>query len=118
MGSGPGTFAIPYQNTKSPESEMARLCHNDYLEQATDSGLPAGISYLLFISGNIILIWSRQKHFTSIQLSLALGVTAFALQGVSEFSLYIPAIAWPFFILLGFMSHSCAANYRLKEKKI
>ena len=39
FGTGPGTFAIAYQKIKRPESEMARLVHNDYLEQASDSGL-------------------------------------------------------------------------------
>src|ERR1035437_7799991 len=37
--SGPGTFAIAYQKVKRPESEMARLVHNDYLEQARHLGL-------------------------------------------------------------------------------
>ena len=39
FGTGPGTFAIAYEKIKRPESEMARLVHNDYLEQASDSGL-------------------------------------------------------------------------------
>src|SRR5439155_2143972 len=38
FGTGPGTFAIPYQKLKAPEAEMSRLVHNDYLEQASDSG--------------------------------------------------------------------------------
>ena len=42
FGTGPGTFSIPYQKIKRPESEMARLVHNDYLEQATDSGVIGG----------------------------------------------------------------------------
>lgn len=32
FGTGPGTFAIAYQAVKKPESEMARLTHNDYLQ--------------------------------------------------------------------------------------
>ena len=39
FGTGPGTFAIAYEKIKRPESEMARLVHNDYLEQASDSGV-------------------------------------------------------------------------------
>jgi hypothetical protein len=101
LGSGPGTFGIPYQETKSPDSEMARLCHNDYLEQATDSGIPAALAYLAFMGGCFWKIWRKPAGLTPLQFCLALGLSGFALQGFSEFSLYIPAIAWPFFLLLG-----------------
>jgi len=101
LGSGPGTFGIPYQETKSPNSEMARLCHNDYLEQATDSGIPAALAYLAFIGGCFWRIWRKPAELTPLQFCLVLGLSGFALQGFSEFSLYIPAIAWPFFLLLG-----------------
>ena len=35
---------------------MARLVHNDYLEQASDSGLVGLLTYALFIAG--ALTWS------------------------------------------------------------
>src|SRR6185437_16236510 len=46
LGTGPGTFQRPYARLKRPESEMARLVHNDYLEQFSDSGLIGGLAYL------------------------------------------------------------------------
>lgn len=49
FGTGPGTFAIPYKRLKRPESEMTRLVHNDYLEQATDSGWISFCAYSGFI---------------------------------------------------------------------
>jgi O-antigen ligase len=49
VGTGPGTFSVAYQNVKRPESEMARLVHNDYLEQGSDSGVPGLILYTVFI---------------------------------------------------------------------
>jgi O-antigen ligase len=54
FGTGPGTFAIAYQAVKKPESEMARLTHNDYLQQASDSGFPGLITYMAFIGG---MLW-------------------------------------------------------------
>ena len=48
FGTGPGTFAIAYQKIKRPESEMARLVHNDYLEQASDSGVLGLLAYAIF----------------------------------------------------------------------
>lgn len=55
FGTGPGTFAIPYAKIKRPEWEMSRLVHNDYLEQASDSGLPGFILYTAFILGALVL---------------------------------------------------------------
>src|SRR6185312_10056714 len=55
VGTGPGTFQRPYGYMKRPESEMARLVHNDYLEQFSDSGFIGGLSYLGWI---ILLFWT------------------------------------------------------------
>jgi hypothetical protein len=59
LGTGPGTFAIPYERIKRPEAEMARLTHNDYLEQASDSGLAGAAFYLAFVCSAVAIIGSR-----------------------------------------------------------
>ncbi|HSU55730.1 MAG TPA: O-antigen ligase family protein, partial [Candidatus Dormibacteraeota bacterium] len=56
FGTGPGTFSIPYQQLKKPDAEMTRLAHNDYLEQACDSGLVGFLTYAAFIFGSIALL--------------------------------------------------------------
>lgn len=108
FGTGPGTFSIPYQKIKRPESEMARLVHNDYLEQASDSGVLGAVSYTVFIVG--ALVWTfRKADMTQDWLTFCvwLGVLGWALQGLFEFGLYIPALAWPAFACLGWLlSHS------------
>jgi O-antigen ligase len=118
MGTGPGTFAIPYAKIKRPESEMARLVHNDYLEQASDSGLVGFVAYGLFIGG--ALVWSFRRGVWPVTapegsprppdevtkwLSFAiwLGVLGWCLQGFVEFGLYVPASAWPAFTFLGWL---------------
>jgi O-antigen ligase len=63
-GSGPGTFQRPYARLKAPESEMARLVHNDFLEQATDSGLPGFVLYTAWIGG---LLWTLGRRITASQ---------------------------------------------------
>ena len=70
FGTGPGTFAIPYQKIKRPESEMARLAHNDYLEQASDSGLVGLLTYALFIAGALIRGFPRRSRASAVQESL------------------------------------------------
>jgi hypothetical protein len=105
LGTGPGTFQRPYANIKPPDSEMARLTHNDYLEQFSDSGLPGGLAYAgwvilaLTLAGN--LAWRNGNDWAT--FALFAGVLAWFVQGFGEFSLYLPALAWMAFTLLGAM---------------
>ena len=141
FGTGPGTFAKPYQRLKKPESEMARLVHNDYLEQASDSGWPGFFSYTVFIAAALFYAYPRRiaapaediraspapastakavSHASGKDRVLAtgdpgpqsavwpafalwLGTLGWALQGMLEFGLYIPALAWPAFAFLGWL---------------
>jgi len=104
FGSGPGTFAIAYEALRKPESEMARLTHNDYLQQASDSGFPGLITYSAFIGGMLWVSYRRldwQK--TPIACGVWLGLTAWAVQSAFEFTLYVPSLAWTAFALMGWL---------------
>jgi hypothetical protein len=125
-GSGPGTFQRPYAQIKSPDSEMARIVHNDYLEQFSDSGIPGGIFYSAWIALALISIgrkiWKCKNNLPqpergrlarasetselageppALQFAIFIGLLGWFVQGVGEFSLYIPALAWTAFTLLG-----------------
>ncbi len=104
FGTGPGTFQRPYAQLKSPDAEMARLTHNDYLEQFSDSGVPGGIIYAAWIIAALIFVgrnlWKSQNQ---IIFAVFLGVLGWFIQGIGEFSLFIPALAWTAFVLLGCM---------------
>ena len=104
LGTGPGTFSIPYREIKSPSAEMARLCHNDYLEQASDSGVLGFLLYLAMIAGSLAFLY-RSSRFSGdfLRFTVWLGLLGAAVQGASEFNLYIPAMAWPTFMLLGWL---------------
>jgi O-antigen ligase len=109
FGTGPGTFAIAYQKVKRPESEMARLAHNDYLEQASDSGLVGFLAYALLIAGTLIRTYPRPGRASETQpedwltFAVWLGVLGWGLQCFAEFGLYVPALAWTAFALLGWL---------------
>lgn len=102
LGSGPGTFGVQYRQIKDPKAEMARLTHNDYLEQASDAGLPAFLAYAAFWIGGLVYLgrksWARPELF-----AVWLGLLGFSLQSLSEFGLYVPALAWPAFLLIGWL---------------
>ena len=126
VGSGPGTFQRPYERIKSPDAEMARLTHNDYLEQFSDSGIPGGIFYSAWIALALMSIgrkiWKSGNNLpqlergrlvrasessepagepSALQFAIFIGLLGWFVQGIGEFSLYIPALAWTAFTLLG-----------------
>ena len=109
FGTGPGTFGIAYEKIKRPESEMARLTHNDYLEQASDSGVLGLLTYGAFIVAG--LVWTFPRAGRTLPagsddwqtFAVWLGVFGWSLQGFVEFGLYIPALAWPAFAFLGWL---------------
>ena len=102
LGTGPGTFMMSYRQRKAPEAEMARLAHNDYLQQGSDSGAPGMLLYALFVCGSLAVVRRGiGRAALSENWAVWLGVAGLAAQGLVEFGLYIPALAWPFFLLLG-----------------
>ncbi len=102
FGSGPGTFQRPYARLKRPESEMARLTHNDYLEQFSDSGIVGGLCYAAWVG---LLLWTLLRRIWRtgevVFFAAVLGLLGWFLQGASEFGLYVPALAWTAFALGG-----------------
>jgi len=104
LGSGPGTFMVGYKRLKTPASEMAKLAHNDYLQQGSDSGLVGFGAYAAFIFGSVCILYRRNRgKVGSMAFAVWTGIFGLALQSLVEFGLYIPALAWPFFLLLGWL---------------
>ena len=102
LGTGPGTFQQPYGLLKPPEAEMARLVHNDYLEQFSDSGIVGGTLYGAWIVLSLVAVGRRIWRSADLVIfAIFLGVFAWFIQGFGEFSLYVPALAWTAFTLLG-----------------
>lgn len=102
FGSGPGAFGVSYKAIKNPESEMARLTHNDYLEQASDSGVIGLIAYSAWVLGMVGLGYSKEVfRRDSLPFAAWLGVLGLAMQSAVEFGLYIPALSWSAFAIGG-----------------
>jgi O-antigen ligase len=110
FGSGPGTFATVYARVKAPEAEMAKLTHNDYLQQASDSGLLAGILFIFMIGWVLIAtrkVWQSGDWLT---FGVWLGLAGFAIQSTVEFGLYVPATGWCWFGMAGWLTARNAAS--------
>jgi hypothetical protein len=106
IGTGPGTFQIPYAEIKRPADEMARLCHNDYLEQATDSGVFGFISYTAMIFAIVGILYRYSIEyipFSWFNFAIWIGIFGLCLHSLVEFHLYVPALALPMFFLCGWL---------------
>jgi O-antigen ligase len=82
---------------------MARLTHNDYLEQFSDSGVPGGLLFLGWVTWLFATLSKRVWRPETAPLDFALfcGLAGWFAQGFAEFALYIPALAWTAFLLGG-----------------
>ncbi len=104
LGTGPGTFAVEYAKRKPPEAEMAKLTHNDYLEQASDSGLIGCLLFTTFLIGSVITLGKKKwASGDGVEFAMWVGVLGYALQSFVEFGLYIPALSWSAFFFLGWL---------------
>jgi hypothetical protein len=103
FGTGPGTFSVAYRKIKPPDAEMAKLAHNDYLEQASDSGIPGGIAFAGFVLVSLAALYRPSAQLGGEHLMLWIGLAGWAAQAVIEFGLYIPALAWPAFLWFGWL---------------
>ncbi len=112
LGTGPGAFQRPYAQMKSQEAEMTRLVHNDYLEQFADSGVLGGLCYTVWISLALVRLgrrlWSSRSNPA---FAVFVGLLGWFAQGLSEFGLYVPALAWTAFTLLGCSLASSANRF-------
>jgi len=101
-GHGPGTFVLTYRRLKPPEAEMTRLAHNDYLQQASDSGLLGFSTFTLFIGASLYLLY-RKRLTQPLHFAIWLGLLGVSLHELVDFYLYVPATAWSQFLLFGWL---------------
>lgn len=107
LGTGLGTFPIAYTKVQSTFlGEFVNHAHNDYLEIASDLGLPA--AFALFASLIYLFVraaqgfLSAEKSFDrAVALACAGSMLAIFLHGLTDFNLHIPANALLFSSILG-----------------
>jgi hypothetical protein len=105
LGTGPGTFGVVYQQSHPSQDDFAKLCHNDYLEQACDSGVPGFVVYAAIIVSSLSLLYRyrvRSAQGFSSNFMIWLGLLGLCLHCLVDYHLYVPALAWPMFFLMGF----------------
>lgn len=114
MGNGLGTFPVaytPYQT--SFVTKFVNHAHNDYLELASDLGIPAALvlfGSVVWVLGGAMRTFFRAESRFEKNLSLACvgSIVAILLHSLTDFNLYIPANALIFAVILGLASTATA----------
>jgi putative inorganic carbon (HCO3(-)) transporter len=107
VGTGLGTFPIAYTRGQTAFlSQFVNHAHNDYLEIASDLGIPAALilfSSILFVLARAIRSFlSAERDFERIVALGCVGsIVAILLHSFADFNLYIPANALLFSAILG-----------------
>jgi O-antigen ligase len=107
LGSGLGTFPVAFTRVQSTFlGQFVNHAHNDYLELASDLGIPAAA---LFFGSTATLLARAARNAASWEVSferaMALGclgsIAAILLHSLADFNLYIPANALVFSLIVG-----------------
>ena len=69
---------------------------------ATLSGFFGFLSFSAFVFGSLAFLY-RKSQVDLVDFCVWLGLLGWTLQGFVEFGLYIPALAWPAFLFLGWL---------------
>jgi O-antigen ligase len=107
IGTGLGTFPIAYTAVQTAfPGQFVNHAHNDYLEIASDIGLPMAIvlfASIFFIFARTVRAFFRTKGLfeRSVALGCAGSIVAILLHSFTDFNLYIPANALLFSTILG-----------------
>jgi O-antigen ligase len=85
---------------------MARLVHNDYLEQGCDSGIPGMICYSGMTIWFLYFLYRyriRKGSLNWLNFALWLGAFGVCMQSAVDCHLYVPALSWPVFFMFGWL---------------
>jgi O-antigen ligase len=115
LGSGLGTFPVAFTRVQSTFlGQFVNHAHNDYLEFASDLGIPMAAVFFGSTGGLLARVARKAASSeVSFERAMALGclgsIAAILLHSLADFNLYIPANALIFSLILGLAASIPAA---------
>jgi O-antigen ligase len=116
IGNGLGTFPIAYTRYQTSFlGQYVNHAHNDYLEFASDLGIPAALvlfgSVVWFLIRATRISFRAESRFErNLSLACVGSIVAILLHSLTDFNLYIPANALVFAVILGLASPANAGT--------
>jgi putative inorganic carbon (HCO3(-)) transporter len=124
LGTGLGTFPIAFTTVQTTFlGQFVNHAHNDYLELASDLGVPAA---LVLVAGILFVFVRAVRTFLfgegNFERLMALGcagsITAMLLHAMADFNLYIPGNALVFSMILGLGISAPQASLQDRSRKL
>jgi len=107
LGWGLGTFPVAFPSVQTAfPGKFVNHAHNDYVEWASDLGVPAAALFFLAILGVLLrtvraFLSSERGLEQAVALSCAGSIFAMLVHSAADFNLYVPANALLFAVVLG-----------------
>jgi tetratricopeptide (TPR) repeat protein len=109
VGVGPGGFAEFYSIHRRPGDNETRHAHNLPLELAAEWGWPAGIVIAaVFFTLLLQPLWHHRRDGPAWRRGIALGLAAFALQNLADFTAFMPSLLWTAAMLRGRLARAAS----------
>ena len=104
VGVGPGGFAEVYPGYRRSGDNETRHAHNLPLELAAELGwTAAGLVTLFFFYVMMRPLWLERRAQLPWRQGAAIGLSAFALQNLADFTAYMPSLLWTAALVAGLL---------------
>jgi hypothetical protein len=111
IGVGPGGFAEAYPAYRRPQDNETRHAHNLPLELLAEWGWPTGAAIsVLFFAVFLQPLWRERHDGPAWRRGLAIGLGAFAVQNLADFTAFMPSLLWTAAVLRGRLSRPAAGG--------
>jgi hypothetical protein len=102
-GVGPGAFAEVYPSYRRAGDNETRHAHHLPVELVAEWGWPAGLALgLMFFALFVGPLWT-ERAAPPWRRGLAVGLAAFALQNLADFTAFLPSLLWTAALLRGLL---------------
>jgi O-antigen ligase len=125
MGAGYGNWklaSIPYETTVTKDFEVNYHVHNDFLEAATETGLPGALLFLsIFICAGFYLYKTIKNKFdkeaTITAFFCMMGLLVYAIDAIFNFPGERPVMQVFFALLLAIILNAYLLTHKFNEKE-
>jgi O-antigen ligase len=123
LGTGLGTFPIAFTTVQTTFlGQFVNHAHNDYLEVASDLGIPAALVLfpsVLFLLARAVrsFLFAEENFERMVGLGCAGSIVALMLHAMADFNLYIPANALVFSTISGLAMSAPPRSMRARSPK-